>query len=95
MSDDLSKEEWMALRLAEAELIDPATAEWDWRWGQIIDPYGDISDFPKEWECVGRIYFARRPGSDIWVCFWDLPSEVSDALHDRRRREPEDDDLPF
>jgi hypothetical protein len=53
--------------------IDPETAEVDWIYAQTVDPYGDRRDIPDECWQVGREYFARSPGSDIWVNFGDLP----------------------
>ena len=51
--------------------IDPETAEVDWTYAQVLDPYGGAApNFPEEYWCVGREYFARSPGSDIWVQFW-------------------------
>jgi len=83
MTDNRSKEEWLALRRAEAKLIDPATAEIEWSYGQILDPYGLDPDLPDECYCVGRVYFARRPGCDISLCFCDLPDGVRKALWKR------------
>ena len=85
MSDTQVKGEWLAVRHAEAKLIEPQTAELDWDWGQILDPYGIDPDLPGECRCVGRVYFARRPASDIWVCFYDLPKETREALWKRMR----------
>ena len=34
---------------------------------------------------VGRLYFARSPGSDVWVCFYDLPKAVCYRLRERVR----------
>jgi hypothetical protein len=31
---------------------------------------------------IGREYFARSPGTDIWVLFRDLPQQTRDALWD-------------
>jgi hypothetical protein len=42
--------------------IDPETAEVDWEYGQVMDPYGVYSDLPEECQQVGRQYFARSPG---------------------------------
>ena len=33
-----------------------------------------------------REYWARRPGSDIWVSFDDLPDAIEEALWDRHKR---------
>jgi hypothetical protein len=73
-------EEWLAERKHEAPFIDPETAEVTWIYGQTLDPYGMIPDLPEELQQVGREYFARRPGSDIWVHFGDLPAEVREKL---------------
>lgn len=59
----------------EAKKIDPFTMEAKWEYGQVLDPYG-LCELPPERRCVGRLYFARRPGSDIWVEDGDLPPEV-------------------
>ena len=64
-------------------MIDPETAEVTWAYRQIIDPYGVISDLPEECDCVGRVHFARAPGSDIWVWFGDLPEDVVKKLRSR------------
>jgi hypothetical protein len=73
-------EEWLAIRKAEGLKIDPDTAEVDWEYGQILDPYRVHPDLPEECQQIGRVYFARSPGSDIWVCFYDLPKKTCDAL---------------
>jgi hypothetical protein len=85
---EMTTEQWLAIRKAEALLIDPATAEVTWDWVRIMDPYG-VRDLPSEMQCVGRVYFARRPGSTIWVSFYDLPDETRAALWDKP---PIDDD---
>jgi len=63
--------------------IDPATAEVEWMYGQILDPYGIDPDLPEEYQQVGRMYFARSPSSDIWVWFGDLPAATRTALWER------------
>lgn len=60
--------------------INPATAEVCWFYQQEFDPYGiglhvSCEDFGRE-----DRYFARSPGSDIWVEFGDLPVETRDNL---------------
>jgi hypothetical protein len=53
---------------------------------------------PDEIDCIGRVYFARRPGSDIWVEFQDIPDKTCDALHERielAERQRGWEDLPF
>src|SRR5262249_41615265 len=60
--------------------IDPATAEVYWHYGEAFDPYGVGLDIRPEHQQTGREYFARSPGSDIWVNFAELPQETRDAL---------------
>ena len=80
-------EQWLAIRKAEALKIDPKTAEVEWGWGYVLDPYG-VKDLPPEARCIGREYWARRPDSDIWVSFDDLPEETCEALQPRCVRFP-------
>jgi hypothetical protein len=68
------REAWLAIRKEAGLRIDPETAEVDWEYGQVSDPYELESNIPDEFYQIGRIYFARAPGSDIWVEFGDLPS---------------------
>lgn len=63
--------------------IIPATAEVTWTYAQVLDPYGIHPDLPEEYDCVGRAYFARAPGSNEWVCFEDLPEATSAALWEK------------
>jgi hypothetical protein len=81
-------ERWLAIRKEEALKIDPETAEVDWSYEQTLDPYGVLDEWelPEEFHQVGREYFARAPGSDIWVEFGDLPRETRDKLWNRHRR---------
>jgi hypothetical protein len=78
--NEMTTEQWLALRTEEAPKIDPETAEIDWQYGQIMDPYRVRPDLSDEEYCVGRVYFARNPGSEIWVCFYDLSEETCKAL---------------
>ena len=80
---EVSLEEWLAIRKKEGLKIDPSTAEVDWHYAQIFDPYGVNPDLPKEYDYIGRAYFARRPGSEVWVCFDDIPEEIRNALWER------------
>jgi len=79
-------EKFLAIRKEAAQYIDPETAEVDWTYGQILDPYGVDPDLPDELSCAGRVYFARSPESDIWVSFHDLPEEISSALWEKHSR---------
>ena len=74
-----------ALRRAVGLQIDPGTAEVDWAYRETLDPYGDGIDLPEEYRGhVGREYFARSPGSDIWIAFCDLPKATRNALSGKR-----------
>jgi hypothetical protein len=64
--------------------IDPETAEVDWIYGDGADPYGDQPYLPEENPCVGRVYFARSPGS-IWIAFGELPERTREALWEKHK----------
>jgi hypothetical protein len=78
-NDNMTVEMFLASRKEAALKIDPETAEVFWTYGLVGDPYG-VHDLLPEEECIGRNYFARAPGSDIWVSFDDLPNGVHDRL---------------
>jgi hypothetical protein len=80
--DQLMREERRKVGL----LIDPETAEVTWVYAQTLDPYGDDPDLPEECRQVGREYFARAPGSDVWVHFGDLPEATRDSLWEKHKR---------
>jgi hypothetical protein len=46
--DDPENKAWLDERKREALLIDPATAEVDWSFGQTLDPNEMIPDLPEE-----------------------------------------------
>lgn|SRR5689334_21684509 len=71
----------------EAPQIDPDTAEVTWVYTNTFDPYGLKPDLPSEYQGASREYFARRPGSEIWVWFGDLPNETRTKLLERHERE--------
>jgi hypothetical protein len=85
MSDEMTTEQWLAIRKEAALKIDPRTAEVFWCYAQTLDPYGVDPDLPEEYQQVGREYFARSPGNDVWVWFGDLPDGVRDALWERHK----------
>jgi hypothetical protein len=60
-------EDWLAIRKEAGLKIDPNTAEVHWEYGYTLDRYGVHPGLPEELRQVGREYFARSPGSDIWV----------------------------
>jgi excisionase family DNA binding protein len=70
---------WADWRKAVGFLIDPQTAEVDWGYGQTLDPY-NVLDLPDECKQVGHEYFARAPGTKVWVSFRDLPEKTREAL---------------
>jgi hypothetical protein len=90
---EMTTEEWLAIRKEAGLKIDPETAELCWCYAQVLDPYGVFPELAKEYDCVGREYFARSPGSDIWVQFGDLPEATRKALW--KNRDTIDDDIPF
>jgi hypothetical protein len=73
----------MEERRAAGLLLDPSTAEIDWNYAQTLDPYGDGLPLLPQEEQIGREYFARAPGSDIWVSIGDLPDAMRDAIWKR------------
>ncbi len=85
MADELNVEQWLAIRKEAGLNIDPDTAEVRWSYAQTLDPYGIYPDLPEECQQVGREYFARSPGSDIWVHFRDLPDETRNAVWERHK----------
>jgi hypothetical protein len=84
---DQDTKEFPAARTEAAKHIAPETAEVYWAYGQTMDPYGIDPDLPDELRCVQRVYFARSPDSDIWVCFYDLPEEIRSALWEKHKRQ--------
>ena len=89
MREDETVEQWLAIRKEAALKIDPDTAEVNWHYIQILDPYGVRPDLPEECDCFGRGFFARSPGSDVWVSFYDLPENVVKALWKRLEAFPD------
>jgi hypothetical protein len=79
---------WMAKRRAAGELIDPATAQFDWTYGQDMDPYGDGLELSPEMEQVGRQRFFQEPKSGIWVDTGDLPQYAWKAVWERVEKTP-------
>jgi hypothetical protein len=81
-------EQWLQIRKDEGLKIDPATAEVCWTYAQTLDPYGIDPELPEECRIVGREYFARSPGGDIWVEFGDLAKEIQEALQGHPNAKP-------
>jgi hypothetical protein len=87
--ENMTVEQWLAIRREAALQIDPETAEVMWKYANVADPYGV---YPDGEECIGRVYFARPAGSDVWVDFGDLPDATVKALREKqefRRAFPE------
>lgn len=83
--DEMSVEQWLAIRKEAGLQIDPETAEVYWEYGSPFDPYGDYLDLPAECQHVARVYFAKAPDSDIWVYFDDLPDTTREALWEKHK----------
>jgi hypothetical protein len=86
---------WLLTCKEAGKAIDPRTAEVTWSYAQTLDPYGVCDDIPEECYSVGRQYFARSPGSDIWVSFYDLPEATAEALSVKRKQADNADILPW
>ena len=81
--DRMTKEAFLASRIAAGRLIDVETCEITWWWAKIVDPYGvDPNSDP----CVGRVIFVISAESDGPVCEYDLPKDKIRALYDRLDR---------
>jgi hypothetical protein len=72
-----------ALREAVGLQIDPHTAEVEWDYRDVSDPYGDYP-LPANL-CFRREYFARSPGSKLWIWFGDLPGVSAKFLWDKHK----------
>jgi hypothetical protein len=88
-SEKAEDEQWLATRKEAGLTIDPETAEVLWIYADTEDPYYvfDEWELPEEFIQVGREYFARSPGSDIWVHFDDLPNTVRKELWGKHHSE--------
>lgn len=78
-------EQWIVERKNAGLLIDPETAEVTWIYAQTLDPYGIYPDLPEECQQIGREYFARSPGSEVWVHFHDLPEATRRVLWEKHK----------
>jgi hypothetical protein len=93
----ISVEQFLANRRGQGLKIDPATAKVHWKWAHVFDPYGIFTLCPEE-KCVGRMYYAISPESDIRVWFGDLPVAIQKTLWERIKSGQlsfEDDDLSW
>jgi|SRR6516164_10721978 len=76
--DEMTVEQWRAIRKAAALQVDPETAEVTRRYADLADPYGLHPDRPAE--CIGKVCFVRPSGCDVWVYDGDLPPATWSAL---------------
>jgi hypothetical protein len=76
----MTVEQYLAIRRKAGRKIDPETAEIMWKYALTLDPYGIYPELPEEYQQVGREFFARSPGSDVWVEFGDLSDETRETL---------------
>jgi excisionase family DNA binding protein len=76
----LTYDQWLAWRAAAGRVVDPQTAEVMWDYRLTVDPYGVVDEIPEEYQQVGRQYFARAPGTSVWIAFGDLPEQTRNAL---------------
>jgi len=81
--EQIEKREWLAIRKKAGRKIDPETAEIIWEYGYALDPYGIRPDLSPACRQFQTNYFARSPGSDIWVFFYDLPPATRHALWEK------------
>jgi hypothetical protein len=88
-------EQWLQIRKDEGLKIDPATAKVTWSFEETLDPYGIDVELPDECRQVGSVYFARRPESDIWVSFYDLPKATRETLERLPPKYDPWDECPF
>lgn len=79
----IDHEQFLAKRREEGLKIDPETAEVTSHYTDVDDPYGFFDDGPQAGSYMVQVYFARRPDSDIWVQFSDLPGATSTALWEK------------
>lgn len=62
-TNEMTVEQWLAIRKEEAPKIDPATAEVTWWYAQTMDPYGVDPDLPDELKCIGRATLPAGPAT--------------------------------
>lgn len=82
---EAAREELLATRKQVGLEIDPEIAEVTWIYALTLDPYGIYPELPEEYQQVGREYFARNPGSEVWVLFGDLPDNTREVLWQKHK----------
>jgi hypothetical protein len=84
---DRERKEFLSERRAAGLKLDPATAEVIWWHVDVYDPYGIYDPDPDVDGCIGRLMFARAPGSKLWIADEDIPVATVDALRARLANE--------
>lgn len=87
---DAEWQEWFAIKKEQGKLIDPATCEVDFIYGNDGDEYSLCTHDRRYDEIrgsVGRVFFAGNAGCTTWgwVAFRDIPEEIRKKLEDKRR----------
>ena len=85
--DRLLAQEWLAIQTAEGLKINPETAEVECYYEAEFEDGVYYPRLPEECRGIGREYFARAPGSDIWVSFQNLPKATRERLRAKLRRD--------
>lgn len=100
-NNKITDKEWLAIRKKAGRKIDPETAEVIWAYGCWLDPYYieperyfDLQENGQGQRPLGDLYFARSPGSDIWVWFGDLHPATEKALREKHVDDSPDLVLP-
>jgi hypothetical protein len=81
--DGVLVKDWLASRKAAALKIDPATALISHAYVYPANPYGVYSEIPDHAKEVTDDYYARAPGSKIWVYRGDLAKDTAHALEQK------------
>ena len=76
-ADQMSVEQWLAIRKEAGLKIDPETAEVMWTYAQTLDPYGVYPDLPVECDCVGREYLPVFPEATFGSAFATCPKRFA------------------
>jgi hypothetical protein len=83
----ITTQEWLAIQMAEGLKINPETAEVECYYEAKFEHGVYYPRLPEECRGIGREYFARGPGSDIWISFQNLPKAIRKRLRAKLRRD--------
>ena len=83
----ITAQEWLAVQMAEGLKINLETAEVECYYEARFEHGVYYPRLPEECRGIGREYFARAPGSDIWVRFQNLPKATRERLRAKLRRD--------